>query len=99
MASRMKRSVASFFMLRSSVDSKKRNGTGWSEPFLIWSDNQLPAATVSGFCLKSNLRDAAMLEKGGAVMFNEPPPYHNSINIPQRADIVERISPDANEIC
>ena len=40
-----------------------------------------------------------MLEKGGAVMFNEPPPYHNSINIPQRADIVERISPDANEIC
>ena len=79
------------------VQAKGREA-GHLFPFLIWSDNQPPAATVSGFCLKSNLRDAAMLEKGGAVMFDEPPPYHNSINIPQRADIVERISPDANEI-
>ena len=40
-----------------------------------------------------------MLDKGGAVMFDKPTPYHNRVHIPQRADIVERISPDANEIC
>jgi len=81
------------------VQAKGREAGVTSSPSLIWSDNQPPAETVSGFGLQSNLRDAAMLEKGGAVMFDKPPPYHNSVHIPQRADIVERISPDANEIC
>jgi hypothetical protein len=81
------------------VQAKGIEAAVTSSPSLIWSDNQPPAETVSGFCLKSNLRDAAMLEKGGTVLFDEPPPYHNSVNIPQRADIVERISRDANEIC
>ncbi len=40
-----------------------------------------------------------MREKGDAVMFDELTPYHHRVHIPQRADIVERISPDANEIC
>ena len=80
------------------VQAQGREAGVTSSPSRIYSDNQPPAATVSGFGLKSNLRDAAMLEKGGAVMFDKPPPYHNSVHIPQRADIVERISPDANEI-
>lgn len=79
--------------------TKGREAGITSSPSLIWSDNQPPAETVYGFCLKSNLRDATMLEKGGAVMFDEPPPYHNSVHIPQRADIVERISRDTNEVC
>jgi len=80
------------------VQAKGREAGVTSSPSLICSDNQPPAETAYGFGLKANLRDAAMLEKGGAVTFDEPPPYHHGVHIPQRADIVERISPDANEI-